>query len=74
MAAPSVHAGTIEFAPPSFGAVASSRHVAVEPVMDRCKVCGTHPDSVADTDIYDCVPGDSVCYRCVSWECVVADN
>jgi hypothetical protein len=40
-----------------------------EPTTDRCSACGTHPDSVADTDIYDCVPGNSVCYRCVSWEC-----
>jgi hypothetical protein len=38
-------------------------------VMDRCSACGTHPNSMSDLVIYDCVPGDSMCYRCVSWEC-----
>jgi hypothetical protein len=67
---PSFRDGTIDLSAPSVGApaIASKRH-AIEPVMDRCTACGTHPNSQADLDIFDCVPGVSVCYRCVSWEC-----
>ncbi len=70
MPAPSLHGGTIDFklqrdASPTAGA----RLLEVGPVTDRCRVCGTHPNSMSDLNIYDCVPGDSVCYRCVSWEC-----
>jgi hypothetical protein len=72
--APSYGMGTIELASQPAATARLGRQIAVEPVMDRCKVCGTHPDSIADTDIYDCVPGDSVCYRCVSWECIASEN
>ena len=67
--APAIQERTINFDGQPLDAVVSGRHRIVQPVMDRCKVCGTHPNSVADLDIYDCVPGNSVCYRCVSWEC-----
>lgn len=60
MPAPLFHDGTIEL---------DTRGRILEPRSERCKVCGTHPDSVADLEIYDCVPGDSICYRCIGWEC-----
>jgi hypothetical protein len=70
MAAPSFQGGTIDFTnPPDQSPAAIAKRLEAEPVMDRCRVCGTHPNSMSDLTIYDCVPGDSVCYRCVSWEC-----
>lgn len=70
MPAPSFHAGTIDFnSQPDDATTTSATRLEVDPVMDRCRVCGTHPNSMSDLVIYDCVPGDSVCYRCVSWEC-----
>ena len=70
MPAPSFQGGTIDFdAQPADAPTTTAKRLEVEPVMDRCRVCGTHPNSTADLDIYDCVSGDSVCYRCVSWEC-----
>ena len=70
MPAPSFHEGTIDLSGQPAGAPATAaKHLAIEPVMDRCSACGTHPNSDSDLDIYDCVPGSSVCYRCVSWEC-----
>jgi len=70
MPEPSFRGGTIDFNSQSTdGPTTTSKRLEFEPVMERCKACGTHPNSTADLDIYDCVPGDSVCYRCVSWEC-----
>ncbi len=68
--APSFHDGTIDLNDPKAGgqAISAKRH-AVAPVADECSVCGTHPNSKADLEIYDCVPGDSVCYRCITWGC-----
>jgi hypothetical protein len=72
MTAPLVQGSTIDFgnrrdeAPT---ATALARRLEAEPVESRCRVCGTHPNSMSDLSIYDCVAGDSVCYRCVSWEC-----
>jgi hypothetical protein len=74
MPTPSLRARTIQLAPEPAEEDSFSKRVSIEPAMDRCRVCGTHPDSVADTEIYDCVPGDSVCYRCVSWECIATEN
>lgn len=72
MAAPSFRDGTIDLVmPPADALNTAAKRLAVEPVMDRCSACGTHPNSDGDLDIMDCVPGFSVCYRCVSWECVV---
>lgn len=67
--APTVRQGTIDFSPGPAEAAAFGRHRVLQPLSDRCTACGTHPNSVADLDIYDCVPGDSICYRCVGWEC-----
>jgi hypothetical protein len=70
MPAPSFHDGTIDLSVPPDGAPAkAARRLAVDPVMDRCSACGTHPNSDSDLEIYDCVPGFGSCYRCVSWEC-----
>jgi hypothetical protein len=70
MAAPSFHGGTIDFGNRRAEATTSlAKRLETEPAMDRCRVCGTHPNSMSDLTIYDCVAGDSVCYRCVSWEC-----
>jgi hypothetical protein len=70
MAAPTFQGGTIDFKNQrSEPMAAAARWLEVEPSMDRCRVCGTHPNSMSDLTIYDCVAGDSVCYRCVSWEC-----
>jgi hypothetical protein len=70
MPEPSFTGGTIEFKPQRRDVPTTTvRRMEVESVMDRCRACGTHPNSSADLDIYDCVAGDSVCYRCVSWEC-----
>lgn len=70
MPPPSFQGGTIDFnSRPVDAPTTTARHLEVDPVMDRCRACGTHPNSSADLDIYDCVSGDSVCYRCVSWEC-----
>ena len=70
MPAPSFRHGTIDFNTPGDPApTAGARLLAFEPDSDRCSACGTHPNSMSDLTIYDCVPGDSVCYRCVSWEC-----
>jgi hypothetical protein len=41
----------------------------LEMLSDRCQVCGTHPNSVGDVEIMECISGNSTCYRCVSWEC-----
>jgi len=68
--APSLRAGTIEFdREPIAATEAIAKQLAVDPTMDRCRACGTHPNSEADLDLFECVPGFSVCYRCVSWEC-----
>jgi hypothetical protein len=70
MAAPTFRGGTIDFNNPRREEIAAgARYLEVEPVGDRCRACGTHPNSMSDLTIYDCVPGDSMCYRCVSWEC-----
>lgn len=70
MPAPAFHGGTIDFkSQRDVAPETTARHLEVEPAMDRCRACGTHPNSMSDLIIYDCVPGDSVCYRCVSWEC-----
>lgn len=74
MQAPTIQGQTINFSRPPVDAVASGKHRVLQTNMDRCRVCGTHPDSVADLDLYDCVPGNSVCYRCVSWECSVPQS
>jgi hypothetical protein len=71
MPAPSFHEGVIDFEFSSDDApTAATKHRRIEPSMDRCTACGTHPNSDSDLDLYDCVPGFSVCYRCVSWECI----
>jgi hypothetical protein len=73
MRAPSYRDGNIDLgARPSDAA--TTKRVAVAPVMDRCSACGTHPNSDSDLDLYDCVPGSGVCYRCVSWECLVQES
>ena len=70
MPVPSFHGDTIDFnSQPGDASMATARRLEVDPVMGRCRVCGTHPNSMSDLIIYDCVPGDSVCYRCISWEC-----
>jgi hypothetical protein len=69
MPIPSLRDGTISFESHPLETFKPGRRPVLEPTGDRCRACGTHPDSVADTDIYDCVPGNSICYRCVSWEC-----
>lgn len=70
MPAPEFEKGQIAFdRQPVDGQAMFAKRLSIDPVMDRCRACGTHPNSKADLDIYDCVPGDSVCYRCVSWEC-----
>ena len=72
MPAPSFHDGVIDFdARPDSAPKLTAKRLEVGPVKDRCSACGTHPNSEADLDLYDCVPGFSVCYRCVSWDCVV---
>jgi len=68
MPAPSFHDGTIDFKSLRDAAPTTSAR-RLQPVADRCSACGTHPNSMSDLVIFDCVPGDSVCYRCVSWEC-----
>jgi hypothetical protein len=70
MAAPLFKGGTIEFrARRDEAPTETAKWLDVEPVGDMCRVCGTHPNSMSDLTIYDCVPGDSVCYRCISWGC-----
>jgi len=70
MAAPSFGGGTIDLRSVSRDTPgAATDHLKFAPVMDRCSACGTHPNSDGDLEIYDCVPGTAVCYRCVSWEC-----
>jgi len=71
MPVPAFHGGAIHFESPSDDAPSTqSKRMQIGPLMDRCSACGTHPNSDSDLDIYDCVPGSGVCYRCVSWECV----
>jgi len=70
MLAPLFHDDTIDLGVPAAVEKAnSSKRRAVAPVLDECSVCGTHPNSKADLDLFDCVPGDSVCYRCITWTC-----
>jgi hypothetical protein len=70
MPAPSFEGGTIHLeTPPAEPPATAVSRIHISPVMDRCRVCGTHPNSSGDTDLMMCVPGDSVCYRCISWEC-----
>ncbi len=60
--APSFRDETIEF-----NLSAKRRAPTVAP--NECRICGTHLNSKADLDIYDCVPGTTVCYRCLTWSC-----
>jgi len=70
MPPPSFHDGTIDLGvQPVLGRSRSAMPRVRAPMMDECSVCGTHPNSVADLDIFECVPGDSVCYRCITWTC-----
>jgi hypothetical protein len=70
VAAPSFKGGTIDFRTRREEApTAREKWIEVEPVGDMCRVCGTHPNSMSDLTIFDCVPGNSVCYRCISWGC-----
>ena len=70
MPVPSFEGGTIDFnSQPADVPTATAKYLEFEPVMDRCRVCGTHPNSTSDLDIYECVSGNGTCYRCVSWEC-----
>lgn len=70
MPAPSFEDETIDLnVPAAVGPASSIRRPGVVPMLDDCRICGTHPNSVGDLDIYDCVPGDSVCYRCITWRC-----
>jgi hypothetical protein len=68
--APSFHDGTIEFnVPTATGLTIPGKRPTLEPRTSECSVCGTHPNSQADLEIYDCVPGTYVCYRCITWTC-----
>jgi hypothetical protein len=68
--APSFHDETIDLlVPKALGQASSPKRPTVAPLLDECSVCGTHPNSKADLDLFDCVPGDSVCYRCITWTC-----
>ena len=70
MAAPFFEGGTIDFRTQRDPApTATAKRLELEPTGETCRVCGTHPNSMSDLTIYDCVSGDSVCYRCVSWGC-----
>jgi hypothetical protein len=70
MPAPSFRDGVVDFRAASGDEpTTDAKRLQVGPVMDRCSACGTHPNSDSDLDLYDCVPGFGVCYRCVSWEC-----
>jgi len=70
MPAPLFHDETIVLGGPATeGQTNTPKRPTVTPVLDECSVCGTHPNSKADLDLFDCVPGDSVCYRCITWTC-----
>ena len=70
MAAPLFQGGVIDFDPQrDVAPAATAKWLEAEPVAGMCRVCGTHPNSMSDLTLYDCVPGDSVCYRCISWGC-----
>jgi hypothetical protein len=70
MAAPLFEGGIIDFSTQlHVTPTTTAKWLEAEPVADMCRVCGTHPNSMSDLTIYDCVPGDSVCYRCISWGC-----
>lgn len=70
MAAPLLQDGVIDFGTQrDVAPTATAKWLEAEPVADMCRVCGTHPNSMSDLTIYDCVSGDSVCYRCISWGC-----
>jgi hypothetical protein len=71
MSEPAFRDGVIEFNVASGDRPATDvKRLEIGPLMDRCSACGTHPNSDSDLDLYDCVPGFGVCYRCVSWECL----
>jgi hypothetical protein len=73
--APSFRDGMLDFAPPqSIAPRAATSSIRMDHVADRCRVCGTHPNSDGDVDRMECIPGSGTCYRCISWECFAAER
>jgi hypothetical protein len=74
-AKPTLRGSTIDLAPRARpGAAVQSTRLEVDPLGPRCRVCGTHPNSWADVDAMQCVAGDALCYRCISWQCDVPEE
>jgi hypothetical protein len=75
MPAPVFRDGTVEFNPTSDATLQSAdKQPPAAPVMDRCRVCGTHPNSGGDVDRMVCIPGNGTCYRCISFECFAPES
>ena len=68
MPAPELEDGTIELSPRRSDAPATNA-LRLEPMGDRCIVCGTHPNSDGDSEKCECVAGTQTCTRCINFAC-----
>ena len=66
--APSIDRESSTINPGSRGATESTA-LRFQPLMDRCLVCGTHPNSDGDSERCECVPGTQTCTRCINFAC-----
>jgi hypothetical protein len=68
MPPPAFEDGVITLIPRRAGAPTTSA-VRLEPLSDRCIVCGTHPNSDGDSEKCECVAGTQTCTRCINFAC-----
>jgi len=68
MPAPALESGTIDLRPLQSD-VPAPNALIFEPVQQRCIVCGTHPNSIGDSEKCECVPGTQTCTRCINFAC-----
>jgi len=68
MPAPALDDGTIELSAHRGNAPATNA-LRLEPMGDRCIVCGTHPNSDGDSEKCECVAGTQTCTRCINFAC-----
>jgi len=66
--APVFTGGNIELKPGE-GTLSRTNASRLEPTMDRCIVCGTHPNSIGDSEKCECVAGTQTCTRCINFAC-----
>jgi len=68
IAPPAFDHGIIELVPRP-GVAPATNALRLEPLSDRCIVCGTHPNSTGDSEKCECVAGSGTCTRCINFAC-----